>query len=166
MRLASSAARSSTRENCADTDGCCCAPWIAGLPRSVASACARSAAASGTSCCGSSWSSNASSRCSGYSSGLPMRRASSCAAATASCDFSVSVLKSMSVLRDQVDGRLPGNQVAAVLAVHLVDRAAHLPFHPVEALAHSHELVLQTHDMLDAGEVETELVGQPLDQAQ
>src|SRR5512132_1688761 len=166
MRFASSAALSSTREKAADTFGCCCIPWTDGFARSAASACARSSAASGTSCCGSSWSSSANSRCSGYSSGLPIRRASSCAAATASCDFSVSLVKSMSVLWDQVDGWFPGNEVAPVLAVHLVDRASHLAFHAVELPAQPGQLVLQAQHVLDAGEVEPELVGQPLDQPQ
>src|SRR5438477_827870 len=163
MRRASSAALSSTREKAADTFGCCCMPCTDGLPRSVASACARSAAASGTSCCGSSWSSSASSRCSGYSSGLPIRRASSCAAATASCDFSVSLLKSMclSVSWDQVDRRFPEDKVAAVLPVHLVDRGAHRTLHAVEPPVQAHKLVLEAQHVLDAGEVEPELVRQP-----
>src|SRR5436305_9063331 len=168
MRRASSAAFSSTRENAADTFGCCCMPWTDGLPRSAASACARNSAASGTSCCGSSWSSSASSRCSGYSSGLPIRRASSCAAATASCDLSVSLLKSMclSVFRDQVDRRLPRNEVPPVVLVHVVDRPAHLALHVVEPSAHAHELVLEAQHVLDTGQVEAELVRQPLDQPQ
>src|SRR5262249_49365417 len=168
IRRASSAAWSSTRENAAETFGCCCMPCTDGFPRSVASACARNAAASGTSCCGSSWSSSASSRCSGYSSGLPIRRASSCAAATASCDLSVSLLKSMclSVLRDQVDGWAPGNEGAPVLPMPVVDGRAHLALHPVEPAVHTHELVLQAHHVLDAGEIETQLVRQALNQAQ
>src|SRR5436190_12257711 len=166
MRRASSAALSSTRENAADTFGCCCRPWTDGLPRSAASASARSAAASGTSCCGSSWSSSASSKCSGYSSGFPIRRASSCAAATASCDLSVSLLKSMSVLRDQVDGWLPRHEVAAVLPVYLVDRLTHLALHPVKPPAPAQQFVLQPQHVLDAGQVQAELVRQPLDQPQ
>ena len=64
-RFASSKARSSTFENCAPTCGCCCEPSMRGFWASVASACARSASASGTSSRGSSWSRSASSRCSG-----------------------------------------------------------------------------------------------------
>src|SRR5690242_6693428 len=143
-------------------------PCTDGLPRNAASACVRSAGASGTSCCGSSWSSSASSRCSGYSSGLPIRRASSCAAATASCDFSVSVLKSicLSVFSDEVNRWLPGDKVAAVLPVHVVDRGAHLALHAVEPPAHAHDFVLQAQHVLDAREVQAELVRQPLDQPQ
>src|SRR5215210_3348766 len=168
MRRASSAALSRTRENAADTFGCCCMPCTDGLAFSADSACARSAPASGTSCCGSSWSRSASTRWSGYSSGLPIRRASSCAAATASCDLSVRLLKSMSVLsgRHDVDGRPPHDEVAAVLPVHVVDRLAHLAFHPIEPPSHVHELVLQAQHMLDAGEIQPELVRQALDQPQ
>src|SRR5690242_2103956 len=168
MRFASSAAWSSTRENAAETFGCCCMPCTDGFVRSMASACARSSAASGTSCCGSSWSSSASSRCSGYSSGFPIRRASSCAAATASCDLSVSLLKSMclSVFWNQVDRWFPGNEVAPVLPMHLVDALAHLALHPVEPTVHANELVLQAQHVLDAGEVEAELVRQTLNHAQ
>src|SRR5262245_15291003 len=167
MRRASSAAWSSTRENAAETFGCCCMPCTDGFPRSAASACARSAAASGTSCCGSSWSSSASRRCSWYSSGLPIRRASSCAAATASCDLSVSLLKSMclSVLWDQVDRWSPGDEVASVLPMHLVDGLAHLALHPVEPAVHAHELVLQAQHVLHPGEIEPQLVRQALNQA-
>src|SRR5919109_131407 len=120
----------------------------------------------------SSWSrrttSSASRRCSGYSSGLPMRRASSCAAATASWDFSVSLLKSMSVVPgwDQIDGWLPRDEVAPVLAMHLADRAAHLSLHAVELPPHVLQLVFETQHLLDAGEIESQLVRQLLDQAQ
>src|SRR5205085_2183781 len=83
--------------------------------------------------------------------GLPIRRASSCAAATASCDLSVSLLKSMclSVFRDQVDRRLPRNEVPPVVLVHVVDRPAHLALHVVEPSAHAHELVLEAQHVLD-----------------
>src|SRR3954452_16335915 len=141
-------------------------PCTAGLPRSVASASARNAAASGTSCCGSSWSSSASTRCSGESSGVPMRRASSCAAPTASWLFNVSVLKSMSVLGDDVDRRPPHDEVAPVLAVHLADRLAHLALHAIQTLAHAHQLVLQAQHLLHAGEVQSELRREPLNQAE
>jgi len=60
-----SAAFSRVLDKAAETFGCCCIPWTDGFARSAASACARNSAASGTSCCGSSWSSSASSRCSG-----------------------------------------------------------------------------------------------------
>ncbi len=63
--FASSKARSSTFENAEETPGCCCEPSMRGFWASVASACARSASASGTSSRGSSWSRSASSRCSG-----------------------------------------------------------------------------------------------------
>src|ERR671934_752493 len=96
-----------------------------------------------------------------------MRRASSCAAATASCDFSVSLLKSMSPFRWYKSGRRgPRNEVAAVMPVHGVDRLSHLALHAVEAPAHPHELVLQPQHVLDTGEIEPELVRQPLDQLQ
>jgi hypothetical protein len=61
----SSNARSSTRESAAETCGCCCAPTIAGFCASVSTTCERSAAASGTSVCGSSCSRSARVRCSG-----------------------------------------------------------------------------------------------------
>src|SRR3954471_22363448 len=141
-------------------------PCTAGLARSDASASERRAAGSGTSCCGSSWSSSARTRCSGESSGFPIRRASSCAAPTASWLLSVSLLKSMSVLGDDVDGRPPHDEVAAVLAVHVTDRLAHLALHAVETLVHPHELVLQAQHLLDAGEVEPELGREALDQTQ
>src|SRR5262245_38355261 len=64
-------------------------------------------------------------------------------------------------LRGAVD-----HEVAAVLAVHRLDRVAHLLFHPVEAPAHARELVLEIQDPLDAGEVEADLGRQPLDQLQ
>src|SRR5262249_32689087 len=168
IRRASSAAWSSTRENAAETFGCCCMPCTDGFPRSVASACARNAAASGTSCCGSSWSSSASSRCSGYSSGLPIRRASSCAAATASCDLSVSLLKSicLSVSPGHAGRWFPGDEVAPVLPVHIVDGLAHLTFHPVEPAVHAQQFVLEPQHVLDARKVEAELVRQALNQSE
>ena len=58
------------------------------------------------------------------------------------------------------------DEVAAVLAVHLVDRLAHLALHPVEPAAHARELVLEVEHALDAGEVEADLGRQPLDQLQ
>src|SRR3954454_3630670 len=72
----------------------------------------------------------------------------------------------MSVLGDDVDGRPPHDEVAAVLAVHLTDRLAHLALHAVETLVHPHELVLQAQHLLDAGEVEPELGREALDQTQ
>src|SRR3954467_274417 len=94
-----------------------------------------------------------------------MRRASSCAAPTASWLFSVSLLKSMSVLGNDVDGRPPHHEVAPVLAMHLADRLAHLALHAIQALAHTHELVLQAQHLLHTGEVQSELGREPLDQA-
>src|SRR5580765_6881677 len=68
--------------------------------------------------------------------------------------------------RKEVDGRLPRHEVAAVLAVNLVDRRAHLALHAVQPAAHPLHLVLQLQHLLDACEVEPELVRQLLDQLQ
>ena len=58
------------------------------------------------------------------------------------------------------------HQVAAVLAMHLVERAAHLLLHPLEPAAHALQLVLHREHALDAGEVQSELRRQSLDQPQ
>src|SRR2546430_11812644 len=73
---------------------------------------------------------------------------------------------SVSSRRYDVDRRLPGDEIAAVLAVHLVDRPAHLALHAVEPAAHVLHLVLQLQHLLHTGEVEAELVRQLLDQPQ
>src|SRR3954462_11206179 len=132
--------------------GSCVAPCARGFCASVDSACARSASASSTSSRGSSWSSSASSSCSGYTSGLPSRRARSSAAATASRDLIVSLLKSISIHVPYLCefGRRPvEHQLPLVGLVHLVDRAPHLALHAVKTVAHSLHLVLQAQDVLD-----------------
>src|SRR5262245_30888394 len=50
--------------------------------------------------------------------------------------------------------------------MHLVDGVTHLGLEPVEACAHLCQLVLERDHARDAGEVEPELGGQPLDQPQ
>src|SRR5438874_2179205 len=66
-----------------------------------------------------------------------MRRASSCAAATASCDFKVSLLKSKSfssvLPRRDRPRRLVEHEVAPVLLVHVLDLFAHLALEPFDA---------------------------------
>src|SRR5437764_638931 len=66
-----------------------------------------------------------------------MRRASSCAAATASCDFKVSLLKSKSfslvLPRRDRPRRLVEHEVAPVLLVHVLDLLAHLALEPFDA---------------------------------
>src|SRR4029453_16118193 len=140
-----------------------------GFARNAASASARSDSASGTSWRGSSWSSSAPSRCSGESSGLPFRRASSCAAATASCDFRVSLLKSICLLvlsgRDR-PRRLVEDELAPVLLVNVPNLFAHLALEALEARVGLAQLVLEPQDDFHAGQVEPELGCQPLDQAQ
>jgi len=49
----------------------------------------------------------------------------------------------LSVFWNEVDWRSPGDEVAAVLPVHLVDRLPHLALHAIEPPAHAQELVLQ-----------------------
>src|SRR6476659_975660 len=68
--------------------------------------------------------------------------------------------------RNQVDGRCPRDEVAAVLAMHLADRVAHLALHAVERPPHALHLVLQLHHLLHSREVQAEVVRQLLDQPQ
>src|SRR2546421_2321935 len=68
--------------------------------------------------------------------------------------------------RDQLDRRLPRDEVTTVLTVHVADRRAHLALHAVEPAPHALDLVLKLEHLLDAGEVQAELVRQLLDQAQ
>src|SRR5439155_14188921 len=99
-----------------------------------------------------------------------MRRASSCAAATASCDFKVSLLKSKSfssvLPRRDRPRRLVEHEVAPVLLVHVLDLLAHLALEPFDARVGAAQLVFESQDDFDAREVEAEFSGQPLDQAQ
>src|SRR5258706_2484707 len=166
MRFDSSNALSRTRVSCVEICGCCCAPSMRGLCARRASVSARSESGSGTSCRGSSWSSSANTRCSGYSSGLPVRRASSCAAATASWAFSVSLLKSMSLPSFRVSLLAIQHQVAAIFLVHLLDLVAHLLLQLLDLCVRAAQLVLEPQHELDAREVEAELRRQPLDDLQ
>src|SRR5437762_2738403 len=99
-----------------------------------------------------------------------MRRASSCAAATASCDFKVSLLKSKSfssvLPRRDRPRRLVEHEVAPVLLVHVLDLFAHLALEPFDARVGAAQLIFESQDDFDAREVEAEFSGQPLDQAQ
>src|SRR3977135_4504215 len=167
MRFASSNAWSSTRVNCAETCGCCCAPSRRGVCGRRAPASARSESVSGTTCRGSSWSSSASTRCSGYSSGLPVRRASSCAAATASWALMVSLLKSM---RRLPSFRVPllavEHQVAATFLVNSLHVVAQLLLQLRDLSLGAAQLVFEPQHELHAREVEAELRRQPLDDPQ
>src|SRR2546423_313856 len=58
------------------------------------------------------------------------------------------------------------DEVAAVLAVDLLQRLAHVLLHPLEAALHVPQLVLEVQNLLDAREVEPDLGRQALDQAQ
>ena len=98
----------------------------------------------------------------GVSSGLPAARASSCAAATASWLFRVSLLKSTSAPRCGVSGgpvdtisRLYDRCTSAISARSSRSRRSMRP--------RRLQLVLQAEHLLDAGEVEPELGRQPLD---
>src|SRR5690242_21345229 len=62
--------------------------------------------------------------------------------------------------------RLVDDEVAPVEAVHFIERLAHLLLHPLEAALHSQQLVFHVQDALDAGQVQAELAGEPLNQAQ
>src|ERR671925_633812 len=95
-----------------------------------------------------------------------MRRASSCAPATASCDFKVSRLKSMSAPRCRVRARPVEDDFPLVRLVHACDLRPELPLEAVHTRLHPPELVLEAKHVLDAGQVEAELRCQPLDQAQ
>ncbi len=127
----------------------------------------------------SSWSSSASSRCSGVISGLPRRRASSCAAATASCSLIVNLLKSMSprpcrrvVLasrhaswsavagagRERARAGTGGAPRRARSRISCSIRSSRRRIRV--------QLVLEQEHALDTREVEAELARQPLDQAQ
>ena len=94
-----------------------------------------------------------------------MRRASSCAAATASWDLIVSLLKSISVLSGKPLLAVE-DEVAAVVAVYVVHVLLQLPLQLFDLRVRAAQLVLEPQDELDAGEVEAELRRQPLDDPQ
>src|SRR6266480_7865660 len=56
------------------------------------------------------------------------------------------------------------HEVAPVLLVNVLDLFAHLAVEPLQPLVRSAQLVLEPQHDLDAGQVEPELRGQPLDQ--
>ena len=58
------------------------------------------------------------------------------------------------------------DELALVGAVHRGDLLAQLALEPLHARLHPPQLVLEAEHLLDAGEVEPELGGQPLDQPQ
>src|SRR5436309_4095297 len=68
--------------------------------------------------------------------------------------------------RHEVGGRLPRDEVTAILAMDLADRRAHLAFHAVQPATHALDLVLQLQHLLHAGQVQAELVRQLLDEAE
>src|SRR3989304_999925 len=106
-----------------------------------------------------------------------MRRESSWAPATASWDLSVSFLKSMvssvgaryiSPLRPprRMLRRAVEDDLAFVRAVHGRDLGAQLALQPLHPDVQTPELVLEPQHVLDTGQVEPELRGQPLDEPQ
>jgi hypothetical protein len=58
------------------------------------------------------------------------------------------------------------HEVAPVLLVNVLDLFAHLAVEPLQPLMRSAQLVFEPQHDLDAGQVEPELCGQPLDQPQ
>src|SRR5262245_14160070 len=72
----------------------------------------------------------------------------------------------MSSPRCRMLGRLVQHHFAPVGPVHLGDLRAQLALEPLHASSHAAELILQPQDVLDAGEIQTELRRQSVNEAQ